>query len=352
MPRLLALPPTRLDDWPELDKEAWQNARAPVSPFDRGPRRVRRWNEVTWNGIEMAYGQWLSWLFEAGALNHDKTPVNRADEHRVWEYVGAMRRWGLADYTIVGRIENLGRALAVMDPHADSSWVERGAGKLKSHAVRAKDVREQIRPAADLLALGHALMTSASSPCQNGGSYGSIRYRDGLLIAFLIHCPLRRRNLASLELGKHLRNVGGVWRIEIPPSETKSGAAISCAWPAALVEALECYLRDHRPVLRGRRPDRSETSGLWVSRQGRQMSSQAIYETVCERTAVAFGRPLTPHLFRHVAATEIATTAPDQALTIKMVLSHSSMGPSEKYYNRATALAAAERVQRSIDLMR
>lgn len=352
MPKVLGLPTMRFESWPALDQEAWQKARAPHALFDTPPRRVRRWNAVTWNSIEQAYGQWLSWLSSIRALDHATAPADRADADRVSDYVATMQRWGLADYTVHGRIENLGRALSVLAPEVDWSWIDRGANVLKSQSRKAKDVREVIRPGAELLELGHALMRSAASSDHKGGSYSSVRFRDGLLIAFLIHFPLRRRNLASLKLGVHLKNLGGGWRLEIHASETKSGVAISCALPAGLVSALECYLRDHRPVLMECGTGTDLTSNLWVSRQGRGMSSQAVYEAVCHRTEVGFGRALTPHLFRHVAATDIATASPDQALTIKSVLSHRSMAPSERHYNRASLIAAAEHVQHSVELFR
>jgi integrase/recombinase XerD len=68
-------------------------------------------------------------------------------------------------------------------------------------------------PASELLDLGIGLMDT----CDRGRNetYKATRYRDGLMIALLICCPMRLKNLASLVIGQHLMFDGS--------PETKSG---------------------------------------------------------------------------------------------------------------------------------
>ena len=57
-------------------------------------------------------------------------------------------------------------------------------------------------PASELLDLGIGLMDT----CERGATrvYRATRYRDGLIIALLISCPMRLKNPAGLVIGQHL----------------------------------------------------------------------------------------------------------------------------------------------------
>lgn len=351
MPRVGKCRSVRLNSWPVVDRERWLAARKPVSLFSTKPQR-RHWKEITWVGVQGGYGFWLAWLQDNGILEEVNSPAARANEARLEAYITYMQSLDLADFTVAGRVGDVGRALSVMEPDVDTSWIELGASRLHAGATPAKDIRNVVRPAVDLVDLGFALMKSTGDAGPKGGSYSSLRFRDGLLVAFLIHCPLRRRNLESLELDRHLYKEEGVWRINIPAEETKTGKAIRCAWPLALVDELETYLAVHRQVLLNCGTHAEDTDKLWVSRQGRAMSAFAIYQAITDRTKAAFGKPINPHTFRHIAATDLASLAPECATAIADILGHGSMGPSEKYYNRSRTIGAAERMHQTFEACR
>ncbi len=52
---------------------------------------------------------------------------------------------------------------------------------------------------------------------------------------------------------------------------------------------------------------------------------------------------ISPHLFRHCAATSIAETSPELARIIRPLLAHTRITTSERYYNRASVLQASRR---------
>jgi hypothetical protein len=56
-------------------------------------------------------------------------------------------------------------------------------------------------PASELLDLGIGLMDA----CERGATrvYRATHYRDGLIIALLISCPMRLKNLTGLVIGQH-----------------------------------------------------------------------------------------------------------------------------------------------------
>lgn len=351
MPRVGKCHSIPVDAWPQVDRQAWIAAHEPPSLFSATPRR-RRWKDVTWTGVEGGYGFWLSWLRLNNLLEESACPAARATVERVEAYTEHMHSLGLAGYTVAGRIADVGRALSVMAPEVDSAWIELGASRLHANATPAKDIRTILRSGVDLVDLGFALMRSTNGPGLKGGSYASLRSRDGLIIAFLIHCPLRRRNLAALELDRHVFKQEGVWRLDIPGHETKTGTPIRCAWPPPLVDALETYLAIHRKVMLGCGHYPFATDKLWVTRQGGPASAAAIYQAIRERTEAAFGQAINPHLFRHIAATDLATLAPESATAIMDILGHGSMGPSEKHYNRALTNGAAQRMQETFEACR
>ena len=39
-----------------------------------------------------------------------------------------------------------------------------------------------------------------------------LAYRDTLITAFLLFCPVRLANITKIEIGKHLRQAGSEWR--------------------------------------------------------------------------------------------------------------------------------------------
>ena len=136
-------------------------------------------------------------------------------------------------------------------------------------------------------------------------------------------------------------------------TKTKTGQALEFPLPADLVVGLHRYLEQHRPVLlaRGARQAVPMTA-LWVSKQGTHMGSAAIGHQVRQRTASAFGKSLSPHLFRDCAATEIAISAPEHVRIIKPILGHATLATSERHYNQAGSLEAGRRYGRTITALR
>ena len=65
-------------------------------------------------------------------------------------------------------------------------------------------------------------------------------------------------------------------------------------------------------------------------------------------TMAAFGRYLSPHLFRDCAATTIAIDDPRHARSIMDILGHSTLATSEKHYNQARSLDASRQYQKII----
>jgi hypothetical protein len=62
------------------------------------------------------------------------------------------------------------------------------------------------------------------------------RHRDGLIIALLIACPMRIKNLANLVIGEHLVFGGCEYWLKLTAAETKTGRAYVAAVPPELTQ--------------------------------------------------------------------------------------------------------------------
>jgi hypothetical protein len=145
-----------------------------------------------------------------------------------------------------------------------------------------------------LIRLGIGLMEQAQPQIE--GLNAAIAYRDGLIIALLACRPIRRRNLAALSIGRQLVRSGNLWHIIFRADETKNHQPYEATIPAFLQPFLERYLGDIRPLF----PRAEAHEGLWASAKGGPLSDTALYDLVCKRTRVAFGKPINLHLLRAI----------------------------------------------------
>jgi hypothetical protein len=172
------------------------------------------------------------------------------------------------------------------------------------------------------------------------------QYRDELVIATLINCPVRISNLEQIETGKHLLFDGDYW-LSFPEKETKTGEPFTGDLPASLPPWMEGYLNTHRPALLARGKDLA-TKRLWVDRWGQPMREHSMRDQINLRTRAAFGRNVWPHLFRHCALTGLVDHAPEQIAIAPDLLGHSSLQTTQKHYVLARGTRAHQAAQRSI----
>jgi integrase len=182
-----------------------------------------------------------------------------------------------------------------------------------------------------LLALGLQLMDSAEEEVRSIGAIHlrlAKRYRDGFIIALLACIPLRRRTLANLRIGEHLMKIGRKWSLDIPAEDTKSHVPLEYEVPHLLWDRLEIFLSKYRPRFKGA----ATHDHLWPCQQGGPLKGGEIYEAVAWRTFKAFGFSVSPHRFRHAAATFWSERDPANVLVAKDLLGHASLKTTEKHY--------------------
>ncbi|MGC2413947.1 MAG: recombinase family protein [Stellaceae bacterium] len=297
-------------DWPARDRTLWQAAIETGDLLEPGGER-QRYAAVSNRKVERGYGRWITYLASVGQLDGNETPGDRITRERVVAYVKALEKFGNGTQTILARLQELYEATLVMDPLREWQWIRRFASIVPARHVPARDKRAKMIGDEELVELGLALMNAAAA--QSTDQRRALSFRDGLLIALLALRPaMRRRNIAALDIDRHLCQCWGGWVVAFAEDETKTGVALEFPWPEVLVPALDRWLGHWRPILLGLKGRWTRPAGnaLWISSHGSPMTQQAIYDRIVERTHLALGKNINPHLFRDCAATTLAYADP------------------------------------------
>src|SRR4051794_26074050 len=151
----------KLKDWPEADRAAWGLALQPADPFEPHIGYANRWRPISQASIEQGYGRWLNWLELNGALDPEQGPADRVTEVRVRAYFGTLQTQGLSDYSVAGRLQQLGNALKAMAPDQDWKRILRASYRVHADAHAVTNIEAKFQPADAILQLGLDLMEAA-----------------------------------------------------------------------------------------------------------------------------------------------------------------------------------------------
>jgi len=131
----------------------------------------------------------------------------------------------------------------------------------------------------------------------------------------------------------------------LPAEQMKGKRPFESSFPPNLIPALKIYLEIYRPYLLSLQYEKTSDpiTGLWISIEGRAMADQSIRNAIKRRTRAAYGRDLTPHLFRDASVTTLVRDAPASAQLTKAILGHSTIETTNKHYNQARMVDASRR---------
>jgi site-specific recombinase XerD len=136
--------------------------------------------------------------------------------------------------------------------------------------------------------------------------------------------------------------------------ETKARLPIEQELSSRLSCAVRRYVDRYRPVLLQASGRWLAPGGdaFWVSRDGSPCSAQTFCNIIEKHAVGPHGRPLSPHLFRSMAATAVAIEAPGSIDLIPAILTHRSQRTGEQYYNLAGSLDASHAFNATLDAVR
>ena len=156
----------------------------------------------------------------------------------------------------------------------------------------------------------------------SGKRHGAALFRDGLIILTLVAHPIRRSNLAALQLGKTVFVEGTLIHVRFAAEDTKNGVELPRREPPPwLVVPFQEYLEAVRPILRETAEEPDE-GWVWIGRCGNRMAAQSLRVITTNRTRKYLGRAVPPHNFRHSTVTDVTRFDPEHIGIAKDVLGH------------------------------
>jgi hypothetical protein len=198
----------------------------------------------------------------SGELDPHETPNQRLTPERVGRYILSLRG-RVRDSTVAIEVQDLAYVAALLAPDRDWAWIRRHQALPSAAEVRV--ARKPIEaPDAGLMIAG-GLRQCGEAAQGKPSIEKAILFRDGLIVAFATWSALRRKNLAELEIGRHVRIGNGC--VHLVLDSLKNGEPIASLLPGFLCEHLHAYLDRYRPVLLRQRP---ASPYLWLNAQGGQ----------------------------------------------------------------------------------
>lgn len=332
-----------MNEWPRPDRAMWDQVFAEGDILgDRGSGSD--WAASTKESAFYSYAKWLTWLSMNGYLEPTSSPFARITPSNVGAYIGDLQT-AAASLTVMHHVLNVLRLAQAYDRSVDWRWLRRIVNRLKARATPVREKEPRLRSSQELFEFGLRLMDTASEPVLRYTSDAPlIQYRDGLMIALLAARPVRLRNLGAIIIGEHLQRMGSEYWLRFAATETKSSRPLEHPLPSSLNRYISHYLQRIRPQLLGE----STTRKLWISVGSRPMPDKTLHCRITRRTKAAFGRSISPHLFRDCAATSIAIEDAEHVCITANILGHASLSTSERHYNQAHMLAAGRTMQQSL----
>jgi integrase len=335
-----------LSQWPDADRQEWENACRPGSRLKSGGA-ASRLAQVTRGTITWRYGLFLGFLQQDGRLNAGAAAASQVTPSNVEAYIASLTA-RVRSVTLHGYVQGLHRAARLLAPSADFSWL----GEIE------KDLKLEMQPLSklDRLALTTRLVKAGLKLMDEAQQFGKMDFgrarqvRNGLMVSVLAFCPMRRKNFAGLEIGRSFQEVGGRWWICLPAAETKTRRRDERPLPEFLNPYIDLYLKQARPVLlRGK----GTTNALWISaKTSGPIHPLHISRLISQVTLETIGVDVSPHLFRTAAASTAAVYGGDTPHLASAVLGHTDPGVAEKHYNFASSMDAAKTYAEIIESLR
>jgi integrase/recombinase XerD len=331
------------DQWPAADRQLWEAATNATDPFSKatGTRLAAASKKQYLFGWRLFLG-FLS-IEDESAL--ELSAGERLTKARIRSFGDHLAKTHIPRSVAI-QMDALYKAARIMMPELDLSWLKLMKARLHS-AAPLKRASGPLITSVQILEVGQQLMDEHDPKTEDRLTLArAIRYRDGLLISLLAFLPLRRKNLAALEIDRHLIGEGNNRFVYIPAAETKTRTPIEFAIPELLLPYLDVYLG----IVRPRILNDLKCKALWVSPRGGALRDGAIGEIVSRHTAAILGIRLTPHDTRDAAATTWALAAPSQIGVSRDLLSHSDLRTTEKHYNRANGVQASRTLTKILQI--
>jgi site-specific recombinase XerD len=177
----------------------------------------------------------------------------------------------------------------------------------------------------------------------------ALRVQSALGIAILLAAPMRAKNLASLQLCRHVVQTrpGGVRHIVIPAEEVKNRAPLAFVVSDTLGAVMDVYLARCRPLLAG-----DPEGFLFPARKGGVKTPGTLADQIKRTIWQETGLDLNVHCFRHLAALLLLRAHPGEYETTRLLLGHKDISTTTQFYCGLEQADALRRYDALIDSYR
>jgi integrase len=322
-------------DWPEADRRAWEDACRPGVRLKAGGA-ASSLAQASRNDFAYSYGAFLGSLQRKDRLDRHQPAAAQVTPRNVEAYITELTA-RVSSVTVHTYVHHMRRVAELLAPRGDFSWL----------AEIEKDLALVMDPSSkyDRLVFSGQLVKAGLTLIAEAQEFigrdlaRALGIRNGLLIAILGFCPIRRKNYADLEIGRTFKEVHGRWWIALPGSSTKSGRPDERCIPKLLNPSINVYLHQSRPLLLGSTP----TDALWISSiTGRPFTKNNFSTLISRVTLETTGVDVSPHLFRTAAASTAAAYGSNTPHLASALLNHTDPRVTEEHYNRATSVSASK----------
>jgi site-specific recombinase XerD len=325
-----------LDLWPEADRNAWELAGQPTARFRRGGA-AGKLRPATRKNYAEQYARFLGFLNRRGLLQLKGAPAVNVTPDKIEAYLPDLKH--VASTTTHRSIGALRRVAQIIAPISDFGWLSEIEKDL-AQVARPRSKFNRLILAEVLLEAGLTLMREAELSQTMTELDRACQFRNGLMVALLALCPIRRKNFTSLEIGRSFVKIECQWWIVLAATETKEKRADERPVYELLTPFIESYLSQHRAVL-----VRSDNvpSALWLSaKDGTPITPSHVTDVISVTTLSTVGVAVSPHLFRTAAVSSAAIHGGANPHLGSALLHHADPNLTAEHYNRATSLTAAE----------
>jgi integrase len=317
-----------IEEWPATDRLAWEQACRPA-PLLTMAGLATGLAHITREKRAGEWGRYLSYLRDVGELDADEPTAQRLNPTRLAGYIGSLRS-RMRDISAWYNVNDLSYFVPLIAPGHDWSWVRRHPAMPTLREVRAS--RKPISPPDPTLLFARALQFCRSLAASPLSETTAVRFRDGLIVAFATWSVLRRKNLAEMEIGRHLMIYDNFMRVVFDTS-VKNDAVIDSPVPELLRPNIVNYLCRYRPRLLKMNVD---FRSLWITSQGAPLAYGAFADLFKRMGIRLIGRPISVHSARHAYA---SMTLSLDARDIEMAsagLAHAGTSSVNRYYDRSS----------------
>ena len=331
----------RIEDWPQVDRDNWSALFVLGGPLDGDGLRAG-WCQSTKTAHAESYGRWLMFIARIGQLDPDLAPCSRITRERIGLYIDHLRE-SVGSVSLAGRLDHLSLVARSFDPDCDLHWLVRIVQRFRARAQPKSKPPPLVSKNVYRAARAH--MTAAEAI--DDPKVRAATFRNGLVIVMLTAVPIRLRNLAMIEVGRHLTCRGKEYWLSFEPHEMKNRRAFECPLDVDLTEFIDRYLQVHRPAL-----IRITSSRLFINVRGGPISKAGLSERVRTTTRIILGRSMSTHEFRHMTTTTIAIEDPAHVGIATPLLGQISTEVNTRHYNLAKGIEAGRTIGTALQEMR